>query len=48
VWTILLVAYAVAPMGRRPQGIVAVQLVVRLLVLFGVIGWQVLAVSRSP
>jgi voltage-gated potassium channel len=47
-WTVLLVAYALAPMGRRPEGIVAVQLVVWLLVLLGLIGWQILAVSRSP
>ncbi|HEY6746938.1 MAG TPA: potassium channel family protein [Mycobacteriales bacterium] len=44
----LLVAYALAPMGHRLEATVAVQLVVWLLVLFGVIGAQILAVSRSP
>lgn len=48
VWTVLFVAYALAPLGRRLEGTVAVQLVVWLLVLFGVIGSQILAVSRSP
>jgi voltage-gated potassium channel len=45
---VLLVAYALAPMGRRPEGVVAVQLALWLLVFFGIVGWQILAVSRSP
>jgi voltage-gated potassium channel len=45
---VLVAAYAFAPMGSRPEGTVAVQLALWLIGAFGVVGWQVAAVSRSP
>jgi voltage-gated potassium channel len=48
VLAVLLCAYAFAPLTSRPQGTVAVQLALWVLASFAVIGWQVLAVSRSP
>jgi voltage-gated potassium channel len=44
----LVSAYAFAPLGRRPEGAVAAQLVLWLLVFLVVVAWQIVAVSRSP
>jgi voltage-gated potassium channel len=44
----LLVVYATAPIGQRPDGSIAVQLGVALLVLVVVLGWQIHSVTRSP
>jgi voltage-gated potassium channel len=44
----LVSAYAFAPLGRRPEGAVAAQITLWLLVFSVVVGWEILAVSRSP
>jgi voltage-gated potassium channel len=44
----LICAYAFAPLDRRPEGSGAAQLALWLLVFFVVVGWQIVAVSRSP
>jgi len=45
---ILFCLYAWAPLGQRPEGSVLVAMVLSLLVLAGVVTWQVVAVTRSP
>jgi voltage-gated potassium channel len=47
VLAVLIGAYALAPLGSRPEGTVAAQLVLWLLASFVVVAWQVRAVSRS-
>ena len=48
VLAVLLCAYGFAPLDHRPAGTVGVQLALWLLVSFTVIGFQILAVTRSP
>jgi hypothetical protein len=44
----LVCAYSFAPLGRRPEGAVAAELALWLLGFFVVVGWQIVAVGRSP
>jgi voltage-gated potassium channel len=44
----LIVAYALAPLDRRPEGTAGAQLALWILGFLVVMGWQILAVSRSP
>lgn len=48
VTAVMFAVYAVAPLGRRVERSIAVQLAVWLLVLVIVLGWQLRAVIRSP
>jgi voltage-gated potassium channel len=48
VTTTMFLLYALAPLGRRPDGTVAVQLAVSLIIFIVVMTWQILAVMRSP
>jgi voltage-gated potassium channel len=41
-------AYAFAPLGRRPEDSVAAQIALWLSVFSVVVGWEIIAVSRSP
>jgi hypothetical protein len=40
--------YVTAPLDQRPEGAIAVRLLLELLVLVLVLGWQIREVSRSP
>jgi voltage-gated potassium channel len=46
--SILVALYALAPLDRRPVGLVAVELIVSLLLLAALLGWQITSVIRSP
>lgn len=44
----MVAVYASAPLDRRPAGAIAVRLLLELLALVLVLGWQIRSVSRSP
>jgi voltage-gated potassium channel len=44
---VLFVLYALAPLGRRPDGAIALELLLCLLVFAAVLTWQIRSVARS-
>jgi voltage-gated potassium channel len=46
--SVLVALYALAPLDQRPVGLVAVELVLSLLLLAALLGWQITTVIRSP
>jgi voltage-gated potassium channel len=46
--TALVALYALAPLDQKPVGLVAVELIVSLLLLAVLLGWQITSVVRSP
>ena len=43
----LVAVYALAPLGQRPVGLVAVELIVSLVLVAAVLSWQIASVIRS-
>jgi voltage-gated potassium channel len=48
VTTTLFLLYALAPLGQRPEGTIALKLAGSMIIFIVVITWQILAVTRSP
>jgi voltage-gated potassium channel len=48
VTTTLFLLFALAPLGRRPEGTIAVELAGSMIIFIVVMSWQTLAVMRSP